>query len=149
MEPRPNPPTHDPDLDPPRPAARANGRPPLYLEEFQRLVANPFLAVFWLIVLFGIVREALATKSLPLLGLAACGLLVLGHLLQYHCRDCGETGRLFRWRSHACPGVLARQQYGRARRFRGPNPRTQLILWIYFLIAAGILVAVILPRVGP
>jgi len=149
VEPRPHPPTHDPDLDPPRPTARANGRPPLYFEEFQRLVANPFLAVFWLIVLFGVLREALAIKSLALVGVAACGLLALGHLLQYHCRDCGETGRLFRWKSHACPSVLARQQTGRARRFRGPNPYTQLVLWIYVLVCSGILLVVVLRRVGP
>lgn len=149
VEPRPQPPTHDPDLDPPWPAAGANGRPPLYFEEFQRLVANPFLAIFWLIVLFGILREALAIKSLPLVGLATGGLLALGHLLQYHCRDCGSTGLLFRWKSHACPSVLARQQTGRARRIRGPNPYTQLILWIYVLIGTGILVAVVLRHVGP
>jgi hypothetical protein len=149
VEPRPHPPTHDPDLDPPRPAAGAAGQTPLYLEEFQRLVANPFLAVFWLIALFGLLREALAMKSLPLVGVAACGLLPLGYLLQYHCRDCGETGFLFRWRSHACPGVLARQQTGRARRIRGPNPTTQLILWIYILICTGSLLAVVLRSVGP
>ena len=149
MEPRLHTPTYDPDLDPPRPTAGANGGPPLYLEEFQRLVANPFLAVFWLIVLFGLLREALAIKSLPLVGLAVCGLLVLGHLLQYHCRDCGSTGPLFRWKSHACPSVLARQQTGRARRIRGPNPYTQMVLWIYVLIGTGILLVVGLWRVGP
>ena len=149
VEPRQHPPTHDPDLDPPRPAAGANGRPPLSREEFQRLVANPFLAVFWLIVLFGVLRQALAIKSLVLVGLAICGLLALGHLLQYHCRDCGATGLLFRWKSHVCPSVLARQQTGRARRIRGPNPYTQLVLWIYVLLATGILLAVVLRQVGP
>jgi hypothetical protein len=149
MEPRQQPPPHDPDLDPPRRATGASGDPPLHVEEFQRLVANPFLALFWLIVLCGLVREALAEKNLGLVGIAACGLLVIGHLLQYHCRDCGATGLLFRWRSHACPSVLARQQTGRARRFRGPNPTTQLVLWIYVVIGTGILLAVVLARARP
>jgi hypothetical protein len=143
VEPRPHHPTYDPDLDPARPGSLPPGPAPLGFEDFQRLVTNPFLAVFWLIILFGLMREALAMKSLPLLGVTTCGFLVLGHLVQYHCRDCGSTGPIFRWRSHACTSVLARQQTGRARRIRGPNPSVQLVLWVYALIAGGILVAVL------
>jgi hypothetical protein len=140
-------PTYDAELDPPRPAA--GGQPPLYLEESQRLVTNPFLGIFWLVLMVGLIRHALAIKSLLWLGLALSGLLLLGFLLQYHCRDCGATGVLFRWRSHACPSVLARQRAGLRRRIPGPNPYTQLILWVYLLAATGILVAVIHRHAGP
>jgi hypothetical protein len=134
--------THDPDLDPPR-GAPATYRPPPLPQEFQRLVANPFLALFWLIILFPIFRQALEWKSLPLLGVALLGLFVAGYFLQYHCLDCGATGRLFKWKEHACPSVVARQQAGRVRRFRGPNPVLQTILWGYVLGALAILAYVV------
>ena len=115
----PDAPTHDRDLDfdPPAAGATMARRRPTP-SEYQRLVANPFLAVFWLIVLVRASharpwpsRSLLASSGSPL---AACS--ALGYLLQYHCLDCGPTGLLFRWRSHACPTRLARQQTGRARR---------------------------------
>jgi hypothetical protein len=151
VEPRRQSPTHDPELDPPRPAAGATATdwPPPYCEDFQRLVTNPFLALVGLIVLLGVLRQALEMKSLPLFVIVLCGLLPTGFLLQYHCRDCGATGLLFRWRSHACPSVLVRHQSGRARAIRGPNPYTQLLLWIYLLIAGGIVVALMHGHVVP
>jgi hypothetical protein len=142
VDPLPPPPTYDPDLDPPR-GVRVPYRPPPIPQEFQRLVANPFLAVFWLVVLFGFLRLALDLRSLPMVGIVLLGLLVAGYLLQYHCLDCGGTGRLFQWRDHACPSVVARQRAGRVRRFRGPNPLLQTILWGYVLGVLAILVYVV------
>ncbi len=71
------------------------------------------------------------------------GLGLVGYLLQYHCLDCGATGRLFRWKWHACPSVRARQQTGRPRRFRGPNPVLQTVLWVYILMGLAILGSVV------
>jgi hypothetical protein len=140
-------PTHDPDLDPPRGVPATYRRPPLP-QEYQRLVANPFLALFWLIVLSGVFRNAVDLKSLPLLGVAVLGLVVAGYLLHYHCLDCGATGRLFRWKEHACPSVVARQQAGRVRRIRGPNPYLQTILWGYVLGVLAVLVYVVRLALG-
>jgi hypothetical protein len=135
---------HDPEHDPPQFRNAANARPPFLPQEYQRLVANPFLALFGLVVWFAAFWGALASRNLILAGVAIPGLIVVGYLLQYHCLDCGTTGLLFRWKSHSCDRVLARQQAGRVRRFRGPNPTFQTILWAYLVAAVTILVAVVL-----
>jgi hypothetical protein len=135
---------HDPDLDPPSRRNPGNGQPPHLPQEYQRLVANPFLALFGLVVWFAACWEAMASRNLILLGVALLGLVVVGYLLHYHCLDCGKTGLLFRWKSHACDRVLIRQQTGQVRRFRGPNPTLQTILWAYLVASAAILVAVLL-----
>jgi hypothetical protein len=143
VDPLPPSPIHDPDLDPPRGLRTGLPRTPPFPQEFQRLIANPFLALFWLVLLFTILRQALSVKSLPLVAITILGLVVAGYLLQFHCLDCGATGRLFKWKEHACPSVVARQQAGRVRRFRGPNPYLQTILWGYLLGALAILVYVV------
>jgi hypothetical protein len=132
--------TYDPDLDPPR-RRPGVGRPPLLPQEYQRLVANPFLAMFGLIVWFYGVRQAFMIESGYLFLVAILSLLGVVCLLQYHCLDCGATGLLFRWKSHACPRVRARQQNGEVRHLRGPNPVFQTVLWIYGLLALALLVA--------
>jgi hypothetical protein len=113
-------------------------------QEYQRLVANPFLALLGLIVWFAALRQALAIRNLPLTGLALFGLVGVGYLLQYHCLDCGATGLLFRWREHACERVRARQRTGQVRRLRGPNPVFQTVLWGYLLTGMAILAAAVL-----
>lgn len=113
-----------------------------HLAAHQRLVANPFLAFLALILWAWGIRLAYAAKSLPTLVTLAFGLLGVGLLLQYHCLDCGSTGSLFRWRRHACDRVLARHMAGRARRFRGPNPATQTLLWSYLAILVAIFAAI-------
>jgi hypothetical protein len=127
-------PIHDPDLDPPQGRAASSRRPPAFPQEFQRLIANPFLALCWVVILFAVLRQAVHAKSLPLAGVVLLGLVAAGYLLHYHCLDCGATGRLFRWKTHACTSVVVRQQTGRVRRLRGPNPMLQTILWAYLLI---------------
>jgi hypothetical protein len=145
VEPLPLPPTHDPDLDPPRGGHQRPPVPPaLRPQEYQRLVANPFLALFGLIVIIQVFRLGLELRNLGVAGLALFGLPVLNYLLQYHCLDCGSSGRLFQWESHACPSVLARRQNGRARRFRGPNPVLQTVVWGYVLTGVGILVYLVM-----
>jgi hypothetical protein len=93
-------------------------------------------------------RSALEWKSLPLLGVVLLGLILTGYFMHYHCLDCGSTGRLFRWKEHACPSVVARQQAGMVRRFRGPNPYLQTIVWGYVLGVVAILVYVVMLAVS-
>jgi hypothetical protein len=135
--------TRDRQLDPPARAIAGNGRR-LLPQECQRLVANPFLAIFGLIGWFALMRQALAVRSLPLFGFALLSLGVVILLPQYHCLDCGATGLLIRWKSHACESVRLRQECGQARRIRGPNPWVQTVLWCYLLAALAVLAAAVL-----
>ncbi|MDR3632701.1 MAG: hypothetical protein P4L84_02635 [Isosphaeraceae bacterium] len=136
---------HDPDLDPP-PGRRVRRPPPgaiLVPQEYQRLVANPFLALALLIAWLGAMRLALLARNF--VAVAVVGVCFFGviRLLHYHCLDCGHTGWLFRWRVHACEAVVARQVAGRVRRWRGPTPTVQVVLWLYVIgcavIALGVL----------
>jgi hypothetical protein len=135
---------HDPELDPPRRRNPEHVRRPHLPEEYQRLVANPFLAVFVLLVGLAIVLGVLEFLGPVAIGLALLGVVPVGLLLQYHCLDCGRTGHLFRWKSHACDRVQMRQASDQVRRFRGPNPTYQAMIWAYLLTAVGILVGVVL-----
>lgn len=117
--------------------------PPIIPQEYQRLVANPFLAVLYLIASMAAIRFVVLVKNLFLF-LAVVASLGLSFLLfQYHCLDCGRTGWLFRWRRHACERVVERQSTGRVRRFRGPTPILQTILWVYLLLGIAVFVAIV------
>jgi hypothetical protein len=141
VEPVPSTRDHDPDLDPPR-RPRVQLRDPLP-EEYQRLVANPFLALLGLIVWFWAIVRAYQLRNPIVLAVTAASLAVVFFLPQYHCRDCGTTGRLYRWREHACGPVLARRLSDRPRRYRGPNPSIQMTLWLYLLLAVALLVGIV------
>ena len=106
---------------------------------YQRLLANPFLAALGLAAWAGLTRYAVRSRQLPVFLAALVLLGVCPFLLQFHCRDCGRTGRLRRWRGHACGGVVRRVVGGRPRRFRGPNPYTQTVLWVYAAAAAAVI----------
>ena len=101
------------------------------LRPFQRLVANPFLAVAacagWLVAMIAATR---AGNVAFFLGALVCGPVVL-LLPQYHCLDCGRTGHLSRSDRHACDRVRARVEAARPRRWRGPALGAQLILWAF------------------
>ena len=72
------------------------------------------------------------------------GLLALDFfLVQYHCRDCGATGWLLRYRKHVCPAVVARWHQRELPRFRGPGVRAQLVGWLILSLSATILVLVV------
>jgi hypothetical protein len=131
--------TYDRDLDPPRPRLSWAHRPPPIPQQYQRLVANPFLGLFGLIAWFSTMRYALLARSLPLVWLMTVGLAGVVLLLQYHCLDCGATGLLFHWKSHACERVRERQQAGLVRTIRGPNPVYQTFLWAFVLMVAAML----------
>ncbi len=132
---------HDPELDPPR-------RPSLHLrdplpEEYQRLVANPFLAVLGLIAWSQMLRLAYDARNPLLLLGVVLSLAGVAYLLHYHCLDCGRTGLLIRWRRHACERVVARRLADRPRRVRGPNPSVQVVLWGYLLLGLAVLVGIV------
>lgn len=116
-------------------------------EDYLRLVANPFLAVLgflgWLGALIWIFHLELDRELIgPMIPIIAvvflAGLWKIGSLAQYHCLDCGSTGRLFRWREHVCLPSSLRRQAGRRRRFRGPSLFVQMILWLWGLLAFGL-----------
>jgi hypothetical protein len=127
---------HDRDLDLPRASGRrrAGG---LSVERYQRLVANPFLALSGFIGWFALMRFVLGSHRIELFFPALSSLLLLAFLFQYHCLDCGATGHLSRWRGHCCAAVDARRGTGRPRRVRGPSPPTQTVLWIGSLTLAA------------
>lgn len=106
---------------------------------YQRLLANPFLGLLGLMAWVGMLRHLIVR------GLAGPADLVLGlvvllsglglpRLFHYHCLDCGKTGPLLRWKQHLCPRVAERHFAGRPRRFRGPPPTVQIIVWLYVLL---------------
>jgi hypothetical protein len=135
---------HDRDLDPPRARrTRASARVPS-IHDYQRLVANPFLAVFGVIVWLAALRQTTEMRRLDLFCFAVAGLALIVPLFQCHCLDCGGTQRLTRWRTHRCERVEARRLAGRPRRFRGPTPPTQTVLWFYALLAVGALSLILL-----
>jgi hypothetical protein len=107
-------------------------------QEYQRLVANPFLALAALIAWGAALRLALIWRDLVASIIVVAGFFVVVGLIHYHCLDCGRTGWLFRWRRHACDTVLARQATGQARRWRGPTPGVQAVIWLYALACAAL-----------
>lgn len=131
---------HDPELDPPvrRQVRRLPPRELLVPQEYQRLVTNPFLTLALFVVWLKLVEIAFDWRSLWLGGMALVGLVAVFGTLQYHCRDCGRTGWLFHWRTHACDAVVARQLANRIRRWRGPTPTSQAVIWMYVLVCLGI-----------
>jgi hypothetical protein len=137
LESDPGPRVTDPELDAPRHRAPVRLDPDF--RKYQRLVANPFLAltifIFWCMGF----RWAFFEKNLAILGLLLLGLPGIACALQFHCLDCNATDVLFRWKRHACEGAVMRQVARQTRRLRGPNPMTQTILWGYAIVIAAFL----------
>jgi hypothetical protein len=128
---QPDPDVFDRDLDP---APRRSLDPSsVSIAPFQRLIVNPFLAVLLFVIIIAILRSAAQTQSTALFQLGIGLIAVDVFLVQYHCRDCGATGWVFRYRRHACPTVVARFQRGEWRRFHGPSVKLQLAGWILLL----------------
>ncbi len=121
--------------------AEIDHRPELYL----RVVANPFLGLFafflWLAAMYAVIVDGVAGLLGPIAFflLLPCLALIPGRF-QYHCLDCGRTGKLSEWTRHVCPRVVERRIEGRIRRLRGPSPTVQIILWLWFLMALALAV---------
>ncbi|GAC1448465.1 MAG: hypothetical protein NVSMB9_31660 [Isosphaeraceae bacterium] len=129
---------HDRDLDAPR-LRRVRRRRGLAREQtYQRLIANPFLAMLALIAWYVGCREVLSWHRLDLFLLALSCLFLIPLLLQYHCLDCGATGRLTRWRRHECARVRERRNAGKPRRFQGPSPVKQSVIWFFLVLGVAI-----------
>jgi hypothetical protein len=135
---------HDRELDAPldRPSVRVR---PASTLGYQRLVANPFLAVLGLIVWYAAVRVTVQARRLDLFFLALLSLSLVIFLFQYHCLDCGATGRLVHWRGHVCERIRLRAGSGQPRRFPALSPVAQTLGWIY-LLAVGSVVWYIVTR---
>jgi hypothetical protein len=101
------------------------------------------MAYLGLVVWFGTLGRAMLRESLSGMVIFVTGaLFLMRSLLQFHCLDCGRTGRLARWREHACERVVARQLARRPRWFRGPTPGVQTVLWTLIVAVAGLLVLI-------
>lgn len=116
-----------------------DGEPEAYL----RLLANPFLGLLylvgWLVFLYESVVGGFAGALTPMLIVVLiAGLGLVPYLMEYHCLDCGETGRLIRWRRHLCHRSLARREAGQRRLLRGPTPPVQVALWLWVLLAMAV-----------
>ena len=117
----------DPEFDPSPPApVRLREFDPL---EFQRLVVNPFLAVFGLVVLVEVGRGLGGSELPPLAILVVIPMAMLHHLIQYHCLDCGRTLWFRARRRHTCDPMLARWRERRSGRWPLPDLGTQMMLW--------------------
>lgn len=118
-------------------------------ESYLRIAANPFLGlaglVAWLMV--GKWFLTVLKRSPELIGplapilviLLIASLWLLPYLFHYHCLDCGGSGRLSRWTRHACPTSVYRRLAGRPRRWRGPTPFTQIVLWLWLALSLAVL----------
>ncbi len=127
----------DPEFDPPRhPAVRLRDFDP---REGQRLVVNPFLAAFGLIVWWELARWLLHSSFPPLAVATVLPLVLLPYLVQYHCLDCGKTGVFPRRDRHSCPALIARRAEAKRPRFPVPSAWSQLVVWAYILGSAALL----------
>jgi hypothetical protein len=144
VEPALPPPSRDPEFVP-GPAAPGELLPsPINPHLYLRVIANPFLGfaglLGWLGLLILVFRKLGRMPELfgplaPAVVVAFAVLLwLMPGLFQYHCLDCGRTGRLSRWREHSCVRSNWRRAAGRPRPLRGPPPFVQVILWLWGLL---------------
>ena len=129
--------TFDPDLD--LQSRRPRREPIEPIEDRQRLIANPLLGVLFWIVAFMMLRESVRRHELTLSAWGLLFVLVGIVFMQFHCLDCGKTGWLLRYRSHACPAVIARRESKWVRPFRLPGLKVQLVVWFILMLAALVL----------
>jgi hypothetical protein len=135
----------DPDLDlPTGHSVRRRQRRHGTYQGYQRLVANPFLALLATIAWFFLIVQIVKSKQLVLFWPALVSVVLVVFLFQFHCLDCGTTGRLTRWRDHACEPVRLRYEAGFSRRVRFPNPVVQTVFWFYVLLMVAIFCYVIM-----
>jgi|GEM_PF-1502113 len=136
------------EIDVPASLGPTRTRPHLIYSDDLRLIANPFLAVATLLLWGVVFRLAYLAKNFTFLILLLFLLPVPSLLLQFHCLDCGKTGSLFRWKSHACGPTIARSlMTGKRPWLRLPTPTLQIIVWGYFLAIVLLLTFIVrLPR---
>lgn len=153
-QPEPPPPTRDPEFGVVNSGLQSHEPDDLHPEAFLRVVANPFLGTFglllWLMALIWFGRlwqhnPQLISPLAPILAvLLLSSLWLVPSLFQFHCLDCGRSGRLANWRGHVCPASAVRRLAGRPRRLRGPSPFVQIILWFW----GGLALALVATSMG-
>jgi hypothetical protein len=137
----PLPPHRDDEFRRPPPVPSIADDPDQPIQEFQRLVANPFLGLLaflaWLLALHGWVLNTRNGLPVPLRLLMILSGVLIPLLFQYHCLDCGRSGSLLRSQRHACDAVLDRRRTGRPRRLR-ISFTLQFFLWVLALVLLAI-----------
>ncbi|MDR3619197.1 MAG: hypothetical protein P4L85_07590 [Paludisphaera borealis] len=134
-------PTFDPDLDIPRASARnPYGES---VAEYQRVLANPLLAVVGLVGAWAVLCYSLRVRNLPLFLIALILTALCPLLIQYHCLHCGRTDFAFRSRRHACTETLRRWRLGEPATRKPPRLRTQVKAWIWSLFVAVLIYAIL------
>jgi hypothetical protein len=136
---------NDPEFRPARRARRDGpaGEDPRY---YVRLVANPFLAAFTVLLWIVLLRWLWSARIPPfvqpmvIFGMIA-GLFAPFLFLHYHCLDCGATGRIASWQDHECEAVALRRRERKRRMFRGPTPPMQVVLWLWVCVVVAFLVS--------
>ena len=131
----------DPEFDPPTPGP-SRSRDAFDPAEHQRVVVNPFLAVLGLIGLGWLARVLLHSPWPGTAGLLLLSIVLIPRLIQFHCLDCGRTGRYTRRATHACPRVVERWRGGRRARAPFPSGWAQLVAWGWMLGSVALLLAV-------
>jgi hypothetical protein len=137
-------PLFDPELDTSHElsTSRLPALPIEAIGEHQRLVVNPLVAILCGLAGVALIQHALRTRNAVLFG-TAVGVLFLSFLLiQFHCRDCGATGWYLHAGRHACAAVVARWRQCVSAR-SGLRAGTQLLIWVYVLVAGGLAYAVL------
>jgi hypothetical protein len=134
------PPTQgDPDFDMAGPAQRRVELLDDRVEHFQKLVVNPFLAVFVLVGSWACIIRLTGLERMIAISFAILGAPFLYLLVQYHCRDCGRTGTFRNWPLHECETVAWRKRQGARRRWCGPSPEVQLKAWLCLIGVVALL----------
>ncbi len=123
--------TFDADLDAQTRRPAVVGDEPL--TDYQRLIANPFLAVLGWLLASIVVRIAIVQRNSALFLAGLAGGVIALLLIQVHCLDCGTTVWLIVARRHACAAIAARRLAGWQRRRRGPGVKVQLAAWFVVL----------------
>jgi hypothetical protein len=134
--------TYDPDVDL---VIRPETVPPgVRLGDYQRLFANPLLALLIWIVAAAVIRAAVMSRNLAQFFAGVVLLFVAPLFIQFHCLDCRATGWLIRYRRHGCPAVVNRWKSGGD--VQWPRLKVQLAVWVAALAAASILGLILMQR---
>ena len=133
---------HDPTIDPianPR-AIRTQHVSPWGLEAHQRLIVNPFLAVFGLLIWMLLFRFSVKFQRLDVFFGVVCGGILLVFLPEYHCLDCGQTGRLLNSKTHVCERVEIRSLDDGLSSTIWPSTHFQVVVWGFVLVIGAVFV---------
>ncbi len=134
--------TFDPDVDL---VIRTETAPPgVPLGDYQRLFANPLLALLIWIVAAAVIGAAVMSRNLAQFFSGVVLLFVAPLFLQFYCLDCRATGWLIRYRRHGCSAVVNRWKSGED--LHWPRLKVQLAVWLAALATASVLGLIVVRR---